>query len=200
MTKNAQQALKYLLQSSNFNVRFFLICNYISKIDESLKNEFVCVRFNQLPQKDINKFIQQIAENENLNIRENAFHTIQKIYKSDIRSMINFIQLNQNIHDWEAIVLNDFVWEKIHEMFLQKQSMEEKMKNMIEYIHSLSIQYNVDKKNIMKDYFHYIIRTKKNLISCEFLKIVQVIMHSTDSNISNIITYFIVAMTDLLDP
>ena len=39
MTKNAQQALKYLLQSSGQNVRFCLICNYISKIDESLKND-----------------------------------------------------------------------------------------------------------------------------------------------------------------
>ena len=33
MTKTAQQALKYLLQSSNYNVRYCLICNYISKID-----------------------------------------------------------------------------------------------------------------------------------------------------------------------
>jgi replication factor C subunit 3/5 len=47
MTKNAQQALKYLLQTTTTNVRFCLICNYISKIDEPLKNEFICDRFNQ---------------------------------------------------------------------------------------------------------------------------------------------------------
>ena len=39
MTKNAQQALKYLLQTTTTDVRFCLICNYISKIDEPLKNE-----------------------------------------------------------------------------------------------------------------------------------------------------------------
>ena len=49
MTKNAQQALKYLIQSSKSNVRYCLICNYISKIEESLRNEFICIRFNQLP-------------------------------------------------------------------------------------------------------------------------------------------------------
>ena len=38
MTKNAQQALKYLLQSCNKNVKFCLICNYICKVDESLQN------------------------------------------------------------------------------------------------------------------------------------------------------------------
>ena len=53
MTKNAQQALKYLLQSYNSNVRFCLICNYISRIDESLQNEFMRLRFNQLPEREI---------------------------------------------------------------------------------------------------------------------------------------------------
>ena len=49
MTKNAQQALKYLLQNCSTNVRFCLICNYISKIDDGLQNEFIKLRFNQLP-------------------------------------------------------------------------------------------------------------------------------------------------------
>jgi DNA polymerase III delta prime subunit len=97
MTKNAQQALKYLLQSSCYNVRFCLICNYKSKIDESLKNEFICVRFNQLPKDDIYKFIKNITKNEDLEITDLAIDRIQKIYNSDIRSMINFIQLNQSI-------------------------------------------------------------------------------------------------------
>ena len=38
MTKNAQQALRYLLQNYSNNVRFCLICNYISRIDEGLQN------------------------------------------------------------------------------------------------------------------------------------------------------------------
>ena len=56
MTKNAQQALKYLLRSINNNVRFCLICNYITRIDESLQNEFMRLRFNQLPKNDIIAF------------------------------------------------------------------------------------------------------------------------------------------------
>ena len=46
MTKNAQQALCYLLQQHRENVRFCLICNYISKIEEALQNEFLKLRFN----------------------------------------------------------------------------------------------------------------------------------------------------------
>ena len=57
MTKNAQQALKYLLQSNFTDVRFCLICNYISKIETSLKNEFLCIRFNQLPKLEVQHFV-----------------------------------------------------------------------------------------------------------------------------------------------
>ena len=99
MTKNAQQALKYLLQTSTYNVRFCLICNYISKIDESLKNEFISVRFNQLPKSDIYGFLKNILTKENIQLTDANIDTIQQMFNSDIRSMINFIQLNQYIYN-----------------------------------------------------------------------------------------------------
>jgi replication factor C subunit 3/5 len=193
MTKNAQQALKYLLQSSCFNVRFCLICNYISKIDESLKNEFICIRFNQLPKQDIYKFIKQITENENLTMSDNVIDMIQKIYNSDIRSMINFIQLNQNINQWENNIITDDIFEKIHCLLVDKK----KEKNDIfDYINIISIQYNTDKKTLIKNYFNYIIRNKKPIINNEFLKLVESTMHVTDSNIHHILTFFIVHLKD----
>ena len=51
MTKNAQQALRHLIQLNNNNVRFCLICNYISRIEDSLKSEFIRLRFCKLPKK-----------------------------------------------------------------------------------------------------------------------------------------------------
>ena len=97
MTKNAQQALKYLIQTSNYNVHYCLICNYISKVDESLQQEFVCVRFNQLPRNEVFIFIKKVIDNENVKLNDKEIKTIQDIYKSDVRSIINFIQLNQNL-------------------------------------------------------------------------------------------------------
>jgi len=185
MTKNAQQALKYLLQSSSYNVRFCLICNYISKIDESLKNEFICIRFNQLPKPDIYKFIKNITTSENLSLSDNVIDTIQNNYNSDIRSMINFIQLNQNITVWENNIITDAVWEKIYELTLVKDH-----KSLIQYIHEVSIQFNNDKKNILKSYFHYIIRNKKNIITPEYLKKIETIMHFKGSNIEHQLLYF----------
>ena len=68
MTKNAQQALRYLLQNYTCNVRFCLICNYISKIDEGLQNEFIRLRFNQLPKDEIITFLNNISISEKLNL------------------------------------------------------------------------------------------------------------------------------------
>ena len=49
MTKNAQHALRYLIDTFSSSVRFCLICNYISRIDEGLQTEFLKIRFNNLP-------------------------------------------------------------------------------------------------------------------------------------------------------
>ena len=112
MTKNAQQALKYLLQQFNNNVRFCLICNYISRIDEALQNEFVRLRFNQLPKNDIIRFLTTINNAEQLEYTEDMLESIQRLYKSDIRSMINYMQSNQNLSDSTRII-DDDVWNKL---------------------------------------------------------------------------------------
>ena len=189
MTKNAQQALKYLLQTSNYNVRFCLICNYISKIDESLKNEFISVRFNQLPKTDIYNFLKVILDKENIQLSDSNIDTIQKMYNSDIRSMINFIQLNQNleIDEWNRCIITTDVFESIR-IKLSEYNTEQ----MMEYIHNISIQYNIDKKTIINNYFNYIIRNNTMLAGelIEFLGVVEKILHN-DSSVEHILRYFI---------
>jgi replication factor C subunit 3/5 len=197
MTKNAQQALKYLLQSSCYNVRFCLICNYISKIDESLKNEFLCIRFNQLPKEDIFRFIQTISKEENICLSDNVVNTIQKMYQSDIRSMINFIQLNQNVVDWEANIITSTVWETIHTLLFSMTSTAP----LLSYIQEVSIQYNIDKKNIIKQYFHYVLHNvtfENEQILPALLNIIEVVMHtSTDTDINHLLSYFIYQLQEL---
>jgi replication factor C subunit 3/5 len=190
MTKNAQQALKYLLQNYSSSVRFCLICNYISKIDEGLQNEFMRLRFNQLPKPEIIRFLRNISKTENLIISEKSLELIQKLYKSDIRSMINFIQSKQDVFKIENIkkgkvplnefefIIDDNIWETITTMIASKQSIV----NIETFIHNISINYNIDKKNIIKDYINYIIRNKPDVISSDFLNFAENIMHSQDCN------------------
>jgi replication factor C subunit 3/5 len=189
MTKNAQQALKYLLQTSSKDVRFCLICNYISKIDESLKNEFIAVRFNQLPTKYITQFIKKISISENLNLSDDVISTIQQLYQSDIRSMINFMQLNQHSVTWEKIIITDAIYGKIYNLMINPKI---KSNEIIHYIFEISIQYNKDKHSLLNDYANYLIRNKPEMISHDFLNIVETVVHSTDTDIKQLIIYFLV--------
>ena len=185
MTKNAQQALKYLMQSTNYNVRFCLICNYISKLIESLQSEFICIRFNQLPEKDIYNFINNITEKEILYLPDSVIETIQKTYKSDIRSMINFIQLNQNLIEWSTSIITNKIWDNIYH--LHKEHETDKLKR---YIQEISIKYNIDKKSIIIKYFNYIIRNKNKNIKHNFLDNTEVVIHSDKTDLNTTIEYF----------
>ena len=187
MTKNAQQALRYLLQTYSSNVRFCLICNYISRIDEGLQNEFLKLRFNQLPEKEIINFLNHVSLNEKLNLSIESLQLIQKLYKSDIRSMINFMQSNQNVTDIKIIDIN--VWKTLYENI-------HNFELSLEYIKNISVKYNIDKKNIIKDFINYIIRNHK--ISSDFLSFVENIMHFQECKNSDYINYSLLRLTSFV--
>jgi replication factor C subunit 3/5 len=197
MTKNAQQALRYLLQNYSSNVRFCLICNYISKIDEGLQNEFIRLRFNQLPKEDIIYFLNNISLSENLNMSQKVLSCIQKLYKSDIRSMINFMQSNQDLVKYaeqDIKIIDHDVWNSLLQMLMER----EKLELMQIFIHNVSIQYNIDKKNIIKDFLNYIIRNHTNYLSSDFLNFVENLMHSHIQNNNIYISYSLSRLSSLL--
>jgi len=111
-------------------------------------------------------------------------------YNSDIRSMINYIQLNQNIIEWNDNIITDIIWKKMNEILIDTQT-EEKIVIFKEYIHDVSIKYNTDKKCILKDYFNYLIRIHPENITDDFLNIVEITMHSKEYHINNVVDYIV---------
>ena len=194
MTKNAQQALRYLLQNFSNSVRFCLICNYISRIDEGLQNEFLRLRFNQLPENDIIKFLNNISVCENLNLNEKSLNLIQKLYKSDIRSMINFMQSNQNIKDEDICIIDDSVWNDL----FQKIKNGDDLSSLNIFTNDISRRYNIDKKNIIKDFLNYIIRNKETLNTPEYFNFVENIIHFEDCKNSYYVNYSLIKLSTLL--
>jgi replication factor C subunit 3/5 len=196
MTKNAQQALRYLLQNYSTNVRFCLICNYISKIDEGLQNEFIRLRFNQLPKDDIIRFLQNISDSEKLNLTKNSLECIQKLYRSDIRSMINFIQSNYDIIKQDSNknnfnIMDNNIWDQLIMMLIKNEN----IKKLNEFIYNISIKYNIDKKNIIKDFLNYIIRNHSKYNTTNFLNFIENLLHSQIENTNIYINY---SLTQLL--
>jgi replication factor C subunit 3/5 len=193
MTKNAQQALRYLLQNYSNSVRFCLICNYISRIDEGLQNEFLRLRFNQLPTNDMVKFLGNISASEKLNLNEKSLYLIQKLYKSDIRSMINFMQSNQNIKDEDINIIDDIVWDSLYSKIKKGEALD----LLIKMINEISNKFNMDKKNIIKDFLNYIIRKYQNANTPEYLNFVENIIHFEDCKNSYYVNYSLSKLVSL---
>jgi DNA polymerase III delta prime subunit len=175
MTASAQQALKSILQKHPNNVRFCLMCNYISKIDEGLLSEFIVLRFNQLPEELITHFLENIVEKENLDIDKQTIKQIQQLYKSDMRSMINCIQNNQHTHlELSKIILTNQFAEELYAMFVDKQP--------IPLILAMIDSINSDPKYVMKFFFNYIIRNKPEIVCREVLDVISYAVHFPDCN------------------
>ncbi len=183
MTKNAQTALRSLLQSYNSKVRFCLICNYISRIDEALQNEFVRLRFNQLPEDEIINFLNIINTRESLQYGIDDLKLIQKMFNSDMRSMINYMQSNEHSIHNKKIITNE-IWSGLTDDIKSKPCTE-----IVSKINDISNQYNIGKKNIIKLYLNYLIRFKKEYLRVDFLNFIENIIHQSDINTDYMVHY-----------
>ena len=189
MTTNAQIALRYLLTSyTDNNVRFCLICNYVSRIDESLQTEFVRMRFNQLPESDILVFLRKIRDNEKLSLTDSNLIAIQRQFHSDIRSMINYIQTNQEQLQ-ELHVITNSVWEKLVDLFRDPLC---DINHITSYFREIGLRYYIDPRTIIKQFLYYIVRHRSSeMVSVPLLNSIEHIIHLHHIRNEYIIHYFI---------
>jgi len=188
MTKNAQQALRYLIQQYSKDIRFCLICNYISRIDVSLQNEFVRLRFCQLPKKDIYSFLNKIIKEEKINVKKEQIYAIQEYFKSDIRSMINYIQSNHDNGGLNSNIIRNDYWNN----FIKKIK-NKKIENLqlYKYIIDESIIYNIQIKTYIFKFLNYMIHEKKIANNKKWIIIIRNILHNSDINNKFLLRYFI---------
>ena len=190
MTKNAQHALRYLIDTYSNSVRFCLICNYISRIDEGLQTEFLKIRFNNLPKHNIYEFLKHITVSENIPITDKKIEDIQQIYGSDIRSMINFIQCNHTTTTRGIVTIDDSVWSKLTTLLTKIDPCDQKTyKPAHRYLIAVRETYDLTFKNIIKDYFTYLIKYKKIQVTSTFLAFVERIVHSSSVNDDILVNY-----------
>lgn len=161
MTKSAQQALSYLLHTP-VTVSFCLICNYISKIEDTLQTLFIKVKFNALPVDKMLDFLETIVKKEGIDYTRAHLEGIQRMYGSDIRSMINYLQTNQYN---PSLPIQSEVWETLYTLSLNES---------LEYVEKLSILHNMDPKHILKEYVYYLALQKSISISS-----LELVFHTT---------------------
>jgi replication factor C subunit 3/5 len=192
MTKNAQQAMKHLLQVDYINVRFCLICNYISKIDEILQNELLKLRFNQLLKTEIIHFLKKITVLENLHYTDDMIEYIQSIFKSDIRSMVNYMQANS------TFTLKQFD-NKIFDIIIMKLYEKKPFIEIRKHLVNINKDYSLDKKQIIKNILNYMIRKHSYYVDKDFLDFAEEILHIQIDKLDILFNYFIIKMYRFID-
>ena len=188
MTKNAQLALRCLLNSEcSENVRYCLICNYSSRIDESLQNDLLRLRFNQLPPPLIVSFLREIATKEKLCFTEQMLSAIQTSYQSDIRSMINMLQTQQNLaHPYHVATSDDYA--EIMDKFLnEKYTVTELIKYVLEHCRI----HRCNESAFIKNFLSYVIRCREDLITRDRIALMSRTLHDRDTKPTLVLRYFV---------
>lgn len=92
MTNDAQNALRRIIEKYTENVRFCVICNYLSKIIPALQSRCTRFRFAPLSPEQILPRLDSIITKEKLNVTEDGKKALMTLSKGDMRKVLNVLQ------------------------------------------------------------------------------------------------------------
>lgn len=92
MTKEAQAALRKVMEENSNITRFCFICNYINQIIEPINSRCVKIRFKPINRKSIISKLGWISQRESMNINRDALKSIAEIANGDLRKSILMLQ------------------------------------------------------------------------------------------------------------
>ncbi|KAI9030989.1 P-loop containing nucleoside triphosphate hydrolase protein [Phycomyces nitens] len=103
MTKDAQSALRRIMETYSKTTRFCIICNYVSRIIEPITSRCAKFRFKPLPTEDLEKRINMVCESENVQLGKGSIEALIKVSNGDLRKAITFLQSASNLYINEPI-------------------------------------------------------------------------------------------------
>ena len=93
MTRDAQSALRRIIENFSSVTRFIIICNYVSKIIDPILSRCAKFRFKALNDSSIIERLNYICEQEGLKVEsESALKALVEISDGDLRKAITFLQ------------------------------------------------------------------------------------------------------------
>lgn len=93
MTKDAQTALRRIMETSSRTCRFILICNYQSGIIEPIQSRCSIFRFRQLEENEAVGYLTRICKAENIDAETKVVERIFELSQGDLRRAINYLQV-----------------------------------------------------------------------------------------------------------
>ena len=109
LTREAQQALRRVMEQYVENTRFCLITNYSSKIIDPIQSRCTVFRFKPLDKKEIRQIVETISKKESLKIDDSVVQAIIDVSSGDLRRVENILQSS-------AAISNKITEESIYEI------------------------------------------------------------------------------------
>jgi len=92
MTQDAQNALRRIIEKFTDNVRFCLICNYLSKIIPALQSRCTRFRFGPLDPEQILPRLEQVCKEESVHVTTDGKEALMRLSQGDMRKVLNILQ------------------------------------------------------------------------------------------------------------
>lgn len=92
MTKEAQSALRKVMEETSMITRFCFICNYVNQIIDPINSRCVKLRFRSIRQDDIKTKLINIRNQEKIEIGDECIEVISEISNGDLRRGILLLQ------------------------------------------------------------------------------------------------------------
>lgn len=92
MTKDAQFALRRVIEKYTANTRFCLICNYVSKIIPALQSRCTKFRFSPLLPELVKSRVFDICRAEKITLTEDGMEALLRLAKGDMRKVLNLLE------------------------------------------------------------------------------------------------------------
>ncbi|MDA4135781.1 MAG: AAA family ATPase [Thaumarchaeota archaeon] len=91
-TRDAQTALRRIMEESSRFTRFILICNYSSSIIEPIQSRCAIFRFQRVAAEQVSGSLKKIAKSEGVKVTEKVLEAMYETTGGDLRQAINLLQ------------------------------------------------------------------------------------------------------------
>lgn len=92
LTDDAQHAFRRVMEQFSVTCRFILAANYSNRIIEPIQSRCAVFRFKPLSKIHIIQYLKRIADNEGLEVDDQAYEVIYDFSEGDMRKAINILQ------------------------------------------------------------------------------------------------------------
>jgi len=186
MTKDAQFAMRRIMEQYTKNTRFILICNYVNRIIPAIQSRCTRFRFSPLEKNAIEGRLRFVAEQEKVNFDDSGISTIINLCEGDMRKCLNILQSTaqsfpivngQNVHTCTGAPRPEIV-DKIYEILFQAP-----FKEALQQITSILTESGVALSDLLPFIHQRVKRTEMGRISrsrliCEFGRLEERLSHS----------------------